>query len=139
MISLEGTYLWDGHLVVCQELQQERFELLIGPVYFVYQKHRGFVGLYGLQNRPLDEEVLREEDVFSLPQQLRRLAQVFCRPEELADLLAQDLRVEELLTVLPLVERLRLVQPLVALEPYELRSEERRVGKECRSRWSPYH
>src|SRR2546430_730012 len=23
--------------------------------------------------------------------------------------------------------------------PYEERSEERRVGKECRSRWSPYH
>src|SRR3712207_6913111 len=23
--------------------------------------------------------------------------------------------------------------------PGELRSEERRVGKECRSRWSPYH
>ena len=22
---------------------------------------------------------------------------------------------------------------------YEYRSEERRVGKECRSRWSPYH
>ena len=22
---------------------------------------------------------------------------------------------------------------------YVLRSEERRVGKECRSRWSPYH
>ena len=22
---------------------------------------------------------------------------------------------------------------------YECRSEERRVGKECRSRWSPYH
>ena len=22
---------------------------------------------------------------------------------------------------------------------YRLRSEERRVGKECRSRWSPYH
>ena len=27
-----------------------------------------------------------------------------------------------------------------AINPYELlRSEERRVGKECRSRWSPYH
>ena len=25
------------------------------------------------------------------------------------------------------------------LERRELRSEERRVGKECRSRWSPYH
>ena len=23
--------------------------------------------------------------------------------------------------------------------PYRTRSEERRVGKECRSRWSPYH
>src|SRR5258708_31112204 len=23
--------------------------------------------------------------------------------------------------------------------PHQLRSEERRVGKECRSRWSPYH
>src|SRR2546426_12222480 len=26
-----------------------------------------------------------------------------------------------------------------SLERAELRSEERRVGKECRSRWSPYH
>src|SRR2546427_5407370 len=25
------------------------------------------------------------------------------------------------------------------LEPCGIRSEERRVGKECRSRWSPYH
>ena len=24
-------------------------------------------------------------------------------------------------------------------EEFENRSEERRVGKECRSRWSPYH
>ena len=24
-------------------------------------------------------------------------------------------------------------------EFYDMRSEERRVGKECRSRWSPYH
>ena len=24
-------------------------------------------------------------------------------------------------------------------EPSQVRSEERRVGKECRSRWSPYH
>ena len=25
------------------------------------------------------------------------------------------------------------------IDPAKLRSEERRVGKECRSRWSPYH
>src|SRR2546421_11783708 len=28
---------------------------------------------------------------------------------------------------------------LLAFAAYALRSEERRVGKECRSRWSPYH
>ena len=33
---------------------------------------------------------------------------------------------------------IREVQALVDIE-YVLRSEERRVGKECRSRWSPYH
>ena len=27
----------------------------------------------------------------------------------------------------------------ITLEPMQARSEERRVGKECRSRWSPYH
>ena len=27
----------------------------------------------------------------------------------------------------------------IALQPVADRSEERRVGKECRSRWSPYH
>src|SRR2546422_7151171 len=32
-----------------------------------------------------------------------------------------------------------LCDALVAGEPDVLRSEERRVGKECRSRWSPYH
>src|SRR3712207_7306027 len=40
------------------------------------------------------------------------------------------------------VEELTLVAPLVIEEERALqvaRSEERRVGKECRSRWSPYH
>ena len=27
----------------------------------------------------------------------------------------------------------------LSIEDLALRSEERRVGKECRSRWSPYH
>src|SRR5256885_7555937 len=30
-------------------------------------------------------------------------------------------------------------QMRAAVEPHVNRSEERRVGKECRSRWSPYH
>ena len=29
--------------------------------------------------------------------------------------------------------------PMLKGLPNDLRSEERRVGKECRSRWSPYH
>ena len=34
-----------------------------------------------------------------------------------------------------------LVQPIMTIKvnTREARSEERRVGKECRSRWSPYH
>ena len=28
---------------------------------------------------------------------------------------------------------------VLALATFSARSEERRVGKECRSRWSPYH
>src|SRR2546429_5727893 len=31
------------------------------------------------------------------------------------------------------------LRPGIAIAPGGLRSEERRVGKECRSRWSPYH
>ena len=31
------------------------------------------------------------------------------------------------------------VGKIVKAEVFEERSEERRVGKECRSRWSPYH
>src|SRR3712207_9197291 len=33
----------------------------------------------------------------------------------------------------------RYVRAADAGRPYDVRSEERRVGKECRSRWSPYH
>ena len=28
---------------------------------------------------------------------------------------------------------------ILSTSKYSIRSEERRVGKECRSRWSPYH
>src|SRR5256884_9811588 len=34
---------------------------------------------------------------------------------------------------------LGLQEMLVYFDPWIARSEERRVGKECRSRWSPYH
>src|SRR2546429_8840510 len=39
----------------------------------------------------------------------------------------------------PAPEKKAPVKKPVAAKPAPLRSEERRVGKECRSRWSPYH
>ena len=38
-------------------------------------------------------------------------------------------------------EVLHITQPTLSrqMKQLEQRSEERRVGKECRSRWSPYH
>src|SRR2546426_921749 len=46
-------------------------------------------------------------------------------------------RIEGLTLDRRLVPPARLVQRQI--EPPQSRSEERRVGKECRSRWSPYH
>ena len=37
------------------------------------------------------------------------------------------------------VENNQFVVNCSAVERINMRSEERRVGKECRSRWSPYH
>ena len=37
------------------------------------------------------------------------------------------------------VESLRIANLMSGRDLYSWRSEERRVGKECRSRWSPYH
>ena len=47
-----------------------------------------------------------------------------------------------LLLVLTRMSRILELDPVartVRVEPDGVRSEERRVGKECRSRWSPYH
>ena len=54
-------------------------------------------------------------------------------PERLKDLRVVDKH----LTLEQLAEQTGLSKS--ALGKYESRSEERRVGKECRSRWSPYH
>ena len=50
----------------------------------------------------------------------------------------------ELKRIYPIVDKIEALRPsMQALTDEELRaktrSEERRVGKECRSRWSPYH
>ena len=55
---------------------------------------------------------------------------------------ADELSWEELKnTTENVIEEKRKSHRIVVLDGYGLnpRSEERRVGKECRSRWSPYH
>jgi len=42
-------------------------------------------------------------------------------------------------TRVKMVRKIRLYRPRVIFTHYWEDSEERRVGKECRSRWSPYH
>ena len=36
-------------------------------------------------------------------------------------------------------KRIGVASGRICMQPETFRSEERRVGKECRSRWSPYH
>src|SRR5258708_25146235 len=51
-----------------------------------------------------------------------------------------DRRLEFRLIGFPLVEFFDQPRPFRGFaESFDNRSEERRVGKECRSRWSPYH
>src|SRR2546422_11187577 len=55
------------------------------------------------------------------------------------DYLTKPFKLDEIkLTIANALERKRLQDENQALKR-QLRSEERRVGKECRSRWSPYH
>src|SRR5581483_4548414 len=101
--------LRDAHLEVAEDLQQERLELRVGLVHLVDQED----DLPGrddrAQQRALEEEVGGEDvarDVVPAPA-----------------LGAVGLDAKELLLVVPLVERARLVEALVALEADELRAE----------------
>ena len=51
-------------------------------------------------------------------------------------------RVDAQLNLIPLIDILSVMVAFLLVYSTDvevLRSEERRVGKECRSRWSPYH
>src|SRR2546430_7138896 len=51
----------------------------------------------------------------------------------------QDLGIWDDAHVEPLARIVRFIHEQGSVAGMQLRSEERRVGKECRSRWSPYH
>src|SRR2546422_7823181 len=75
-----------------------------------------------------------------------------CSRDWSSDVCSSDLMIRRLMRLLPLLLGLSVLEgdggwsaaaplpePIQELSAAVLRSEERRVGKECRSRWSPYH
>ena len=50
-----------------------------------------------------------------------------------------EIEIKETLPFIIATKRIKYLQINLPKETKDLRSEERRVGKECRSRWSPYH
>jgi len=60
-------------------------------------------------------------------------------PQNLEVASASEAAVRETAGAVPATVAVRDGRLLVGLDDAALRSEERRVGKECRSRWSPYH
>src|SRR5687767_11183711 len=100
--------LGDRHLVVGEDLQQQRLGLDLDPVDFVDQEYHGVVGPDGLQQRPGEQELLAEYVLLDVGP---RLALALGHP--------LGLDAQELLLVVPLVERLGLVEALVALEADE--------------------
>jgi hypothetical protein len=105
----DGADLRNGDLEVGQDLQQERLELIVGPVDLVDQQHRSLAGPNGRQQRPFQQELRPEERV-----DRGVVAQLPLR--EGADL-------QHLPRVVPLVQSLVGVDALVALQPDELAPE----------------
>ena len=50
-----------------------------------------------------------------------------------------SLKKPKVVVVMPAYNAAKTLHMTYADLPRDMRSEERRVGKECRSRWSPYH
>ena len=111
--------LGDGHLKVGQELEQERLELVVGPVDLVDQQHRGplVVVLDGVEQRAADHELAAEDVAHPLGGGgVGRLQ----RPD-----------VEHLAGVVPVVEGVGDVDALVALEADQARVQH--VGQRLRA------
>ena len=88
------------------------------------------------------EEERKQREAVERDLLIKSVAAEFGLPDELADRLVGDDRdalVEDAKQLQKLVAPSGPRKPAPVPEAGSGRSEERRVGKECRSRWSPYH
>src|SRR3712207_3577856 len=98
----------------------------LGPRVFGHDHGQPFLGREFGSEPDYSDEIAREID-----DEIRRIV-------ESAHQQAKDILVERR-EMLELISQLLLKRETIEREEFEaLRSEERRVGKECRSRWSPY-
>ena len=117
MLGLERADLRYGHLEVRKQFEQEGFELGVRLVDFVDQQDDLLVGGNRLHQRTRHDKALGEEDFILACNPIDGLRQALGSDQHFADLVLEDLGIEQLLGVLPFVERLALVETLVALQP----------------------
>ena len=101
LLGDDRAQLGDRHLVVGQDLEQQRLGLDLDPVDLVDQQHDGILGADRLEQRAGQEELVGEDVVVDLAPRVGVLV---------------GLDAQQLLLVVPLVQRFGLVEPLVALE-----------------------
>src|SRR6478736_4455261 len=103
-----GADLGDGHLVGREDLEEERLELVVGPVDLVDEQDGGRLP-QGPEHRPRQQEPLVEQRLLELTHVLRGATGTGLDRAQMEDLTGE----------VPVVEGLARVDPLVALQPDE--------------------
>src|SRR3569833_317775 len=112
----DAAELGNRYLEVGEDFEQQRLELGIRFVDLIDQEHAALRLEQRLQQRPRLDEFAREEHVTEIMQLVERGMQRRGTTEHLAKLVLEDLGVAQLLGEFPLIPRLSLVQPLIALQ-----------------------
>ena len=93
-------------MVFREDFEQERFGFDLDAVDLIDQQHDWLIGADGFEQRAFQQELFREDVVLEFA------------PFRLATAVGLDAK--QLLLVVPLIQRLGLVEPLVALQTNEL-------------------
>src|SRR5256885_17058487 len=140
--SLERTLTREGYRVVpASDGRAARGRVQAGGVDLIVTDLR-MPGLTGLELLRAAKAIRPDVDVILLTAFGTVEEAVKAMKDGAYDFLTKPFRREQLLKLISkALERRDLIEQNRALKKQleDLRSEERRVGKECRSRWSPYH